>query len=170
MILHSWISPKTTNRIKSSIAGKGFYALEKIKKGEIVAVKSGHIINGITLEANKKLIKGAEAQIADDLYLAPLTKAEVDKSMIYINHSCDPNVGMGGNILLRTMREVNKGEELTLDYALHISNPSFSLSCKCNSKNCRRTITGNDWKNLELQKKYDGYFSWYINEKIICPK
>jgi hypothetical protein len=166
MILHSWISPKTTNKLKSIIAGKGSYAIEEIQKDEVVAIKSGHIIDGQTLEANRALIKGAEAQITDNLYLAPLTKSEVDKSMIYINHSCDPNVGMGGNILLRAMRDIKKGEELTLDYAMHISSPLYKLDCACKSKYCRTNISGNDWKIPELQKKYDGYFSWYINEKI----
>jgi hypothetical protein len=36
----------------------------------------------------------------------------------------------------------------------------------CGSPNCRGLITEEDWKIPELQKKYDGYFSWYLQEKI----
>jgi hypothetical protein len=27
-------------------------------------------------------------------------------------------------------------------------------------------ITGTDWRKPELQKKYDGYFSWFIQRRI----
>ncbi|MEY8013773.1 SET domain-containing protein-lysine N-methyltransferase [Mycobacterium servetii] len=38
--------------------------------------------------------------------------------MLFINHSCEPNVGFAGNIVLVAMREVTAGEQLTTDYAL----------------------------------------------------
>jgi uncharacterized protein len=38
--------------------------------------------------------------------------------MLFINHSCEPNVGFAGNIVIVAMREVIAGEELTTDYAL----------------------------------------------------
>jgi len=31
---------------------------------------------------------------------------------------------------------------------------------------CRGKVTFNDWKIPEIQKRYDGYFSWYLQEKI----
>jgi hypothetical protein len=38
--------------------------------------------------------------------------------MLFINHSCDPNVGFAGDIVLVAMRDIRQGEELTADYAL----------------------------------------------------
>jgi SET domain-containing protein len=38
--------------------------------------------------------------------------------MMRVNHSCEPNVGMGGNVLLVSMRDIAPGGELTIDYAL----------------------------------------------------
>jgi hypothetical protein len=35
--------------------------------------------------------------------------------MMLINHSCAPNVGMGGNVLLVSMRDI-ADDELTTDY------------------------------------------------------
>ena len=38
--------------------------------------------------------------------------------MLFINHSCEPNVGFAGNTVLVAMRDISPGEELTTDYAL----------------------------------------------------
>jgi len=37
-------------------------------------------------------------QIAADTFLAALTADERDGVMMRVNHSCEPNVGMGGNV------------------------------------------------------------------------
>lgn len=31
---------------------------------------------------------------------------------------------------------------------------------------CRRTIDGHDWKRPDLQRRYRGYFSWYLQRKM----
>ncbi len=53
--------------------------------------------------------------------------------MMRVNHSCQPNVGMGGNILLVSMRDIAAGEELTIDYALFLGDPGFAMECRCGS-------------------------------------
>ena len=166
MLIQSWISPKTTKDKPSKIHGNGFFAIAPIAKGEVVAVKMGHVIDKPTLDTNQRVVRDSEVQIADGLYLAPLTDEEFPRSMIHYNHSCEPNCGMGGNILVVAMRDIAEGEELTVDYAMHFSDPSYSMSCNCQTPSCRHTITGNDWQLPELQRKYDGFFSWYIEQKI----
>ena len=42
----------------------------------------------------------------------------------------------------------------------------YSFKCICGAHNCRKTITGDDWRILELQKRYAGYFSDYLQKKI----
>jgi hypothetical protein len=68
------------------------------------------------------------------------------------------------------MRYIEKNEEVTFDYAMCLHRveglPPYRLECLCGSDNCRKMITDDDWKISELQKKYDGYFSWYLQEKI----
>jgi len=162
----SWISPKTKKGLPSKIHGKGFFATQPISKNEIVAIKAGHIIDKEVLEANKDIIQGSEIQISNGFFVAPLSNEELRASMIYFNHSCEPNIGVGGNILVVAMKDILDGEELVMDYAMEWADPSLTLVCNCQSKNCRKTITGNDWKNPALQKKYAGYFSWYIEQKI----
>jgi SET domain-containing protein len=165
----SWITPKAKKGMPSNISGKGLLAALPIKKDELLIVKAGRIIDKKTFLANKDQISGAEAQITDELYIAPLTPAEIKASMAYCNHSCNPNAGFGGNVLVRAMRDIQPGEEITIDYAMELTDTNYSLDCKCGSKICRKVITGNDWKSLELQKKYAGYFQWYIDQKIMNP-
>jgi len=42
----------------------------------------------------------------------------------------------------------------------------YEMECQCGSEACRKLITGADWRKLELQQKYDGYFSWFIQRRI----
>ena len=71
----------------------------------------------------------------------------------HMNHNCSGNVGFDeqGNFI--TIRYVRTGEELSYDYGLLITNPRFKLRCKCGSPECRKTITGNDWKNPAYRRK-----------------
>lgn len=170
IVLESWISPKTEKNKPSKIADGGYFAIEPILKGEIIAVKQGHVIDRATLEANRTIIRDSELEIADGLYIAPLTDEEFPKSMIYLNHSCEPNCGTGGNILVVALRDIETSEEITTDYAMHFTDPTYSMVCKCGSDICRQTITGNDWLIPDLQQRYDGYFSWYIGQKIKAIK
>ena len=97
--------------------------------------------------------------------LVALSPEEYDPVMLFINHSCEPNVGLAGNIVLITMREVTAGEELTTDYAL-FDDYDGRMPCDCNTASCRRVIDGHDWRRSDLQRRYYGYFSWYLQRKI----
>ena len=85
--------------------------------------------------------------------------------MIFRNHSCDPNLGVQGQIIFVAMRDIQSGEELTHDWATTDAD-DYEMECKCNAANCRKIITGRDWRRRDLQKKYAGYLSWYLDEKI----
>lgn len=166
MIIESWISPKAQKGLPSKIAGKGLFAKAFISRNEVIVAKAGHFIDAETLRKKTDIIKGSEVQIADKLFVAPLTEEELEASMAYCNHSCDPNAGFGGNILVVAMRDIEVGEEITLDYAMDWTDIGEKLICNCLSEHCRKVITGHDWQDLKLQKKYAGYFSWYIEQKI----
>ncbi len=88
----------------------------------------------------------------------------------FFNHSCEPNAGIKGQIFLVAMRDIEPDEEVTFDYAMCLHRveglPPYRLECLCSYDNCRKIITDDDWKLSELQKKYDGWFSWYLQEKI----
>jgi SET domain-containing protein len=162
--LKTYCSPKTI--VKESFkGGKGFFSKEKITKGEIVAIKSGHIVDKQEAYRLDREIGDFSLQISDEFYLCPKTKEEIKDLVIFINHSCDPNIGMDGQVNYVAMRDIRAGEELCMDYAMAISG-EYELECRCGSDKCRGIITGEDWKNEDLQKKYDKYFSWFLYKKI----
>jgi SET domain-containing protein len=70
----------------------------------------------------------------------------------YFNHSCEGNVGFNerGDFVAR--RKIEKGEELLYDYGLAESNPRFRMECSCGSSNCRKIITGNDWRDTAFRE------------------
>jgi len=157
-------SPKTEVK-KSSIEGVGLYAKEDIGKGEVVSLKTGHIVTEEQLKKVEEECGDYWLQVRDNFFLTPLTKKEAKDTALYINHSCDPNVGADGDIGLVTMRDVAKGEELCFDYAMDTTT-DYRLECNCGSKLCRKIVTGEDWKRKDLQDRYGMHFSWYILKKI----
>lgn len=150
---------------KSKIHGKGLFAKENIIKGEKVAIKGGRIVDRKFIDNNPKIVKNSELQIDDFHYIAPTTNEELKKSMLYINHSCEPNIGLEGKNVFIAIKDILKGEEITADYAISESN-DFKMTCNCQAKNCRKIITGKDWQKKSLQAKYGNYFAPYLLRKI----
>ena len=105
-------SPKTVVK-ESPIHGKGLFADASIAAGEIVAVKGGHIVGKQEWDELEKELGPAEMQVTEDLFIAPVRQDHRDGSMLYLNHSCDPNIGPQGQIVFAAMRDIAVGEELT---------------------------------------------------------
>ena len=107
----------------------------------------------------------AEIQLTEDLFIAPGTQDERHGSMLYVNHCCDPNVAIQGQIVLVAMRDIRAGEELTIDWAT-TDDLDEEMRCRCGSPHCRGVISGKDWMKPELQAKYRGWFCWFLQRKI----
>jgi hypothetical protein len=84
----------------------------------------------------------------------------------FFNHSCSPNAGVQGHLLMVAMRDIRPKEEITYDYAMTDDDIDYNFKCNCGSKQCRNYITSSDWKIPSLQRRYKGYFSWFIQDKI----
>jgi SET domain-containing protein len=160
----SYLSHKAAVK-QSPIHGKGLFAIRPIKKGEIVAVKGGYIFDGGTLRKTQRSVGPAEIQIADDLYIGLYSRTQKKGGMIFSNHSCDPTIGVKGQIVFVALRDIKIGEELTHDWAT-TDDDTYKTKCRCGAATCRKVITGKDWQKKDLQKKYRGHFSWYLEEKI----
>jgi uncharacterized protein len=161
----TWISPKARKGVTSGIAGRGLRAVEPISAGEVIAVKGGHVM---TVAEHLRLpdpLPNSSVQITDDLVLVARDVDEYEAVMLFINHSCEPNVGIGGNVVLIAMRDVSAGEELSIDYAM-FDDYDGRMTCGCGSPSCRNVIDGRDWRRHDLQARYRGWFSWYLQRKI----
>lgn len=158
-----WISKKIEIRDTSN-KGKGMFAIQKIKKGE-------KVLNWGGLYVNKQEAKKAEKagklvlQWDDDLFSVETRGEDIG---YFINHSCDSNTWMSDAFTLIARRNIEIGEEITVDYGLfdadeeHIS----SWECQCESSICRKKITGKDWRLPELQERYRDHFSPLNNKRI----
>jgi SET domain-containing protein len=160
----SYISPKAEVR-SSPIHGRGLFAVGEFQAGEIVCVKGGYIFTRAALDEIAPVLGPAEIQIADDLFIGPRHPAEREAAMLFTNHSCDPNIGVQGQIVFVALRRIAPGEELTHDWAT-TDDDDYSMACRCGAACCRGTITGQDWRNKDLQRKYRGMFSWYLQRRI----
>lgn len=161
-MIKSILSSKVEVRT-NSLNGKGIFAKENIKKGEIVFIKGGHILTRDKIFSSGVI--NSYFPISDTYFLGATNKDEENSIKLYQNHSCNPNVGLHGEITFIAMRDIQKDEELTVDYAF-IDNEDYSFKCTCGSLNCRGTITGYDWRIKELQDKYYDYFAQYLKDKI----
>ena len=160
----SYRSSKTEVKM-SRIHGKGLFVKSAIVRGEIVAVKGGYILPRSEWTQIERDLGSVEIQISDDLFIAPTRREHRAGSMLYLNHSCDPNVAIQGQIIFVAMRDIGVSEELTHDWAT-TDNLDYEMRCNCGNPNCRGTIIGKDWMNKDLQKKYKGWFCWFLQRKI----
>ena len=165
----SWIHPYLKVREASS-QGKGVFALQKIPKGERVAIFGGEIMRIDEIGDLPEEFQEYAMQIEERFVLGQRKQA-VAEDTDFFNHSCDPNCGFKGQLFLVAIRDIGAGEELTFDYAMVISESVgsdvvFEMECVCQSSLCRKRITEEDWKLPALRKRYAGYFSQYLLDKM----
>jgi SET domain-containing protein len=164
-LVSSYISAKAEKGSRSYIDRRGLFATAHIDAGEVVAIKGGHIVDTPSLRELPEHLQNSEIQIAEGFHLVALTDEEYEPVMLFLNHSCDPNVGFAGNVVLVAIRHVAPGEELTTDYAMFDTSPG-EIRCRCGTSLCRERIRGSDWERPELQSRYAGHFSSYIRHRI----
>jgi SET domain-containing protein len=113
--------------MESPISGKGLFAIEKIKKGEVV------------VSWNPKVLSQQETTKLPTHERKHYTYPEGDHVLWmqpperYMNHSCDANTQVVGRSDVAS-RDIAIGEEITSDY-LDIETEDFV--CNCGSANCR---------------------------------
>ncbi len=165
MLVSSYITPKARKGQPSAIEGRGLVAVAPITTNDIVAITGGHIVETPTLHSLPERLRNSDVQVADGFHLVALDETEYEAVMLFINHSCEPNVGFAGNIVLVAMRDISTGEELTTDYAL-FDDYHGAMQCQCGTPSCRGTISGRDWQRPELHRKYGRYSSWYLLHRL----
>jgi SET domain-containing protein len=168
MIKHSYITDKVEVR-RSGINRRGVFCVKPIRKDEVICVWGGYIISkkdfGRLSKKEFSSIEDYATVIAEGFYLVSDKKGGLEDDDFF-NHSCEPNAGINGQIMMVAMRDIRKGEEITYDYCMTDADFKYSFDCRCGAKRCRGRVTTDDWKIPSLQRRYRGYFSWYIASKI----
>jgi len=160
---YSYLSPKLELRPCLEKGGYGLFAREPIATGELLAMWGGQVVTTEQLAELPIERQTHGIQVDEELYLVPIVMGEPAD---YFNHSCDPNCGMNSPVSLVAIRDIAVDEEACFDYAMSDSSDYDEFECHCGAANCRKRITGQDWQNPELQKRYYGYFSPYLQRRI----
>lgn len=141
----------------------GLFAARALKKGTIIA-EAGKLgeqfhpwsdYKGVDPITKKKIFDYCLK--TDEGFYAPkdFNYLSVPWNM---NHSCAYSVGFDNKGNFVTTRAIKKGEELYWDYGMGVSYSKYRLKCECKSKNCRKMITGNDWKDKDYRERNKKYF------------
>ena len=124
---------------KSSLHGLGCFATVRFLKGNRIAEYAGEKIS--RQEAMRRM-KRPDGKRISELEAEWYIDGSVDGNQSqYINHSCDPNadaVVIGGSLFIFALREIEPGEEITVDY-LNSFEQDQSV-CQCLTASCRQRI------------------------------
>lgn len=119
-----------------------------------------------------KSFKLSAVEIGEGVYMTA-SEDQTDQIEDYMNHSCDPNIWLEDEVTLTAKRDIAAYEELTIDYAMFITeslnkydDPELPFECNCGSPLCRKIITDQDWGLKKLQQRYENHFSPHINRRI----
>ncbi len=120
----------------SLINGSGLFATQDIKKDVRISYIAG--------KQAIKLPKTVEEALSIPNWFGLSRMFWIDPEgtpFQYLNHSCEPNAAIVGRKTLVAMRNIKKGEEITIDYSMTDADPIWFMDCDCKSKVCRKKIT-----------------------------
>jgi SET domain-containing protein len=122
---------------RSKIQGWGVFATQVIPKNKRIVHYAGEkITNRESLKREERYLKKGHIWCFKLNHLYVRDAAIGGNIARYINHSCTPNCYtqiIGDTIWIRAARTIQKGEELTYDYA---TDGAGSVRCRC-SADCK---------------------------------
>ncbi|WP_406830124.1 SET domain-containing protein-lysine N-methyltransferase [Pedococcus sp. KACC 23699] len=91
----------------------------------------------------------------------------VDVDPAALNHSCDPTLAWSADgRRLVAFRDIEPGEELTVDYATGSTDPDLMVRCHCETYRCRQLVTGDDWRIPQVQQRYAGHLAPVVQRAV----
>ena len=157
-----YASPRLEGRQGGDKGGRGVFARERIERGELLVVFAGAVLLGEELAALSPDQRRLVLQVDENHYLL----SEVEGWADWVNHCCEPNAGLRGQVTLVAMRDIEAGEEICYDYAMSDGSPYDGFDCLCGRAGCRGRVSGDDWMLEALWERYRGNFSPYLQARI----
>ena len=157
--------------VKNTAAGAGesLFAKRPFKKGEIVFVVSGRVVNYAT---------DYTIPIDHDLKVEPRIPGNEAQ---FLNHSCEPNIGINHRTLLVAMRDIAEGEEVVTNYAFlgyeyghektidGSEKKVFDMTCRCGAKKCTGVLQCYKYMTPDDRATYKEYVSDYLWDENKYP-
>ncbi len=163
----SYLCPKVVTR-KSQVDGRGTFAIEPIRAGETVALFGGHVYDVATFQKLSPQVQAVAISIWPGYLLGPIGEDELGDGD-FVNHSCAPNCGIRGQIMVVALTDIAAGAELTFDYGTVLidhADGGFQMDCRCGASECRGKVTSDDWKDPAFRARYAGYLSVAVQALI----
>lgn len=157
-----YASPRLVGKVCNAKGGRGVYAREPIARGELLVVYAGAIVEAKDLDKLSSDVRRLLLQVEESHYLL----SQVEGCADWVNHCCEPNAGLRGQVALVAMRDIEAGEEICYDYAMSDGSPYDGFECRCGRETCRGRVSGDDWMLEELWERYGGFFSPYLQARI----
>ncbi|MBK7559349.1 MAG: SET domain-containing protein-lysine N-methyltransferase [Chitinophagaceae bacterium] len=130
----------------NAIAGYGIYANQHIAAKEVI-FKGEQMAQCIVTRSYVERYWNVKEKETFRKYAYPLSKEVFllwdnnPANWAPQNHSCDPNTKYEGlNVV--ALRNISKGEELTLNYASFLDEHMEPFNCRCGAANCCGWVTG----------------------------
>jgi uncharacterized protein len=144
----------------SKIQGLGVFAVERIAKDETVMEFGGKTLSRQEMESDDYRIRSIWPIERDTFIALPNSDPHISLDE-YLNHSCDANTWLTDEVTLTARRDIEPGEEITLDQGTWNVEDVYvedRESCACGAQTCRRMLTEEDWQRADVQKEYAGHF------------
>lgn len=136
--MSSYLSPLLSVK-KSPINGKGCFANVFFRRwGKIAEYTGERISRG---EVKRRVRRRKKLRICAINQYWSVDGSRGGNGTHYVNHSCAPNSFMRvvrGHIIFFALRDIQPGEEITLDYVT--TDHPDTKTCSCKSPACRGTI------------------------------
>lgn len=155
--------------VRSSIVhGQGLYAIRHYRRGSNI-LRLGGCLFHISERRTAGVMPSTTTSLSEEVILAEQSHGSRDYSD-YLNHSCDPNVGLRDAISIVAIRDIPAGEELVIDYTFWECDSTWKLKnvCNCGGWNCRKNVTGEDWKVVRPTDERFMYSSPFVKRRILA--
>ena len=127
--------------------GRGVFAAHNIRKGEVIMIFTGKLIN-LDEALAKKEEEANALQIDTKLYI------DLEEPGVIVNHHCNPNAGIVNTNVLVALIDISKGDEIFYDYSTTMSENLWTMECGCSSSNCRKIIKDFHYLPAKVKEKY----------------
>ena len=124
---------------RSKIDGRGCFATRRFKKGRKIVELVGERVSRV--EAARRMRGKRRLRICGINSYWGIDSSVGGNGSQFINHSCQPNTFLRiihEHIIFFALRDIEPGEELTLDYVDSYHPDDYP--CRCGVENCRGTI------------------------------
>ncbi len=163
----TWVDPRQDIR-RSPIHGMGIFARDTIRRGEAIEIFGGTLMSEAEFREFQLTSHRFNAVQVDEGFHLVEHPEVTARRRGSLNHTCDSNLWMADEVTVVARWDIAPNEELTVDYALFTAQSDWVMDnpCRCGMPTCRGIITGDDWRQREVQDRYLAHFSPFLNTRI----